>query len=79
MSSKAREPPAFISDTKSYSMYERDLKRWAKLTDLASEKQADMVMHCLDGHASGIKENIDNQLSEEKLSHKDGIKTCWSF
>ena len=28
MNSKAREPPAFILDTKSFATYKRDLMRW---------------------------------------------------
>lgn len=79
MSTKAREPPAFISETKTFATYKRDLKRWAKLTDLKPEQQADMVVHCLDGHSSGIKEKIDTQVEEAKLSCEEGIDNLLTF
>ena len=79
MSNKAREPPAFISETKSFATYKRDLQRWCNLTTLTQEQQADMVVHCLDGHPSGIKEKIDTQLSATTLSSKDGIKSLLDF
>ena len=79
MAYKAREPPAFISETKSFATYKRDLKRWAKLTDLEDDQKADMVVHCLDGHASGIKEKIDTQIEEKNLSCKEGIDNLLVF
>ena len=79
MSAKSKEPPAFISDTKSFATYKRDLNRWTKLTTLAKDKQADMVVHCLDGHSSGIKEKIDTQLTEAQLSCDDGVKNLLDF
>ena len=79
MASKLREPPAFISETKSFATYQRDLKRWAKLTDLEDDQKADMVVHCLDGHSSGIKEKIDTQMEEAKLSCDEGIDNLLKF
>jgi hypothetical protein len=79
MAFKLREPPAFISETKSFATYKRDLKRWAKLTDLEDDQKADMVVHCLDGHSSGIKEKIDTQMEEAKLSCDEGIDNLLKF
>ena len=79
MAYKSREPPAFISETKSFATYKRDLRRWAKLTDLEDDQKADMVVHCLDGHSSGIKEKIDTQIEEEKLSCDEGIENLLAF
>ena len=76
---KAREPPAFISETKSFATYKRDLTRWAKLTDLEDDQKADMVVHCLDGHPSGIKDKIDTQMKESALSCDEGIKNLLEF
>ena len=79
MAFKVREPPAFISETKSFATYKRDLTRWAKLTDLEDDQKADMVLHCLDGHPSGIKDKIDTQMTEAELSCDDGIKNLLEF
>ena len=79
MAYKSREPPAFISETNSFATYKRDLRRWAKLTDLEDDQKADMVVHCLDGHSSGIKEKIDTQIEEEKLSCDEGIENLLAF
>ena len=38
-----------------------------------------MVVHCLDGYPSSIKEKIDTRLSEETLSSEDGITTLLTF
>ena len=36
--SNLMEPPAFISNKKSYATYKKDLMRWTTLTTLAEEK-----------------------------------------
>ena len=73
--SKFLEPPSFISETKSYETYEKDLKRWALLTSVNETKQALMVVHYLDGDPSGIKDKIDSEVIDEKLQCKEGIAT----
>ena len=73
------EPPGFISESKSFETYQKDLKRWALLTSVEEEKQALMVLHYLDGHKSGIKEKVDAQIEETKLQEKDGIQTLLKF
>ena len=77
--SKFIEPPSFISETKSYETYERDLKRWAKLTNVDETKQALMVVHYLDGDPSGIKDKIDAEIEDVKLQCKEGITNLLEF
>ena len=71
------EPPSFISETKSYETYERDLKRWAKLTNVDETKQALMVVHYLDGDPSRIKDKIDAEIEDVKL--EEGIANILEF
>ena len=73
--SKHYEPPSFISETKSFETYSRDLKRWALLTSVKKEMQALVVLHCLDG----IKEKVDAQIDETKLQSDEGIETLLQF
>ena len=73
------EPPGFISESKSFETYQKDLERWALLTSVEEEKQALMVLHYLDGHKSGIKEKVDAQIEEKDLQKKDGIQTLLKF
>ena len=73
------EPPSFINETKSYETYEKDLKRWSLLTSVPQEKQALMVLHFLDGDPSGIKDKIDEEVTEDDLQSKDGIKKLLNF
>ena len=73
------EPPTFISETKSFETYKRDLERWTKLTKVKAEQQALVVVHHLDGHESGIKENIDNGVKETDLECKEGIQNLLKF
>ena len=73
------EPPAFISEAKSFETYKRDLERWSKLTSVKPELQAFMVVHHLDGNVSGVKDKIDNGLTDEKLNCTDGIKNLLNF
>ena len=77
--SKLLEPPSFISETKSYETYEKDLKRWALLTSVDVTKQALMVVHYLDGDPSGIKDKIDGEIEDVKLQCKEGIANLLEF
>ena len=79
MSSKTLEPPGFISETKSFETYEKDLKRWALLTSIPKENQALMVLHYLDGDPLGIKDKIDEEIDEDVLHSEDGIKCLLDF
>ena len=77
--SKLIEPPSFISETKSFETYKKDLERWALLTTLDPAKQALLVVHLLDGDASGIKEKIDEGVSDDDLKSTDGISKLLEF
>ena len=77
--SKLLEPPSFISETKSYETYEKDLKRWALLTSVDEKKQALMVVHYLDGDPSGIKDKINAELEDVKLQCTEGINNLLEF
>jgi hypothetical protein len=77
--SKFLEPPSFISETKSYETYEKDLKRWALLTSVDETKQALMVVHYLDGDPSGIKDKIDSEIDDKNLQTKEGIEPLLAF
>ena len=57
--SNALKTPDFISENKSFSSYERDLRRWSRLTTLDKKKQAEWIVLHLEGHPSGIKEKIE--------------------
>ena len=72
------EPPAFISNKKSYETYKKDLKRWTILTTLEPEKQANMVIHFIPDD-DPIKEKIDTQMNDADLAKKDGIDTLLKF
>ena len=49
------------------------------LTDVKPDLQALLVVHYLDGNASGVKEKIDAGMSEEELKSTDGIKNLLDF
>ena len=42
--SKLIEPPAFISDQKSYAEYKKDLKRWSRICGVEKKLQAEIVV-----------------------------------
>ena len=77
--SKFIEPPSFISETKSYETYERDLKRWAKLTSVIETMQAFMVIQYLDGYPSGVKDKINAEIEYVKLECEEGITNLLEF
>ena len=77
--SRLIEPPGFISETKSFETYKKDLARWAMLTTLDETKQALLVVHLLDGDPSGIKEKIDEGVPDDDLKSKDGITKLLTF
>ena len=49
------------------------------LTSVPQEKQALMVLHFLDSDPSGIKDKIDEEVTEDDLQSKDGIKKLLNF
>ena len=58
MATNRFEPPAFVSNKKSYATYKADLRRWSRITAIDKKLQAEVVVYSLDGHPSGIKEKI---------------------
>ena len=72
--SSVLEPPSFVSDSKRFSEYKKDLLRWSRLTSVKEELQAEMVVYRLEGHPSNIKEKIVTQIGDKLVGNKDGIK-----
>ena len=68
------EPPSFVSEKKSYSTYKNDLRRWARITTVKKELQAEVVVYSLEGHPSGIKEKIDVQIGKKLQENEKGIE-----
>ena len=79
MSSKVFEPPAFVSETKSYERYKDDLYMWARITSVPKKNQAEVVVYSLQGHSSGIKEKIVLNIGEKIKENDDGIKELVAF
>ena len=49
------------------------------LTEVKPELQALLMVHYLDGDASGVKEKIDAGIDEEELKKTEGIKSLLNF
>ena len=79
MSSKVFEPPAFVSETKSYERYKDDLYMWSRITSVPKKNQAEVVVYSLQGHSSGIKEKIVLNIGEKIKENDDGIKELVAF
>ena len=77
--SNALKTPDFISENKSFSSYERDLRRWSRLTTLDKKKQAEWIVLHLEGHPSGIKEKIETQLGDTLEDNEKGIEDLIKF
>ena len=73
------EPPAFVSEKKSFAEYKKDLQRWSRLTSLDKKVQAEMVVYRLEGHPSRIKEKISTQLGDELEDNEEGITQLLDF
>ena len=73
------EPPAFVSDSKSYAEYKFDLEVWSRICGLDKRVQAEMVVYRLDGHPSRIKEKVNTQLGSKLKDNADGIKELIAF
>ena len=65
MSTNKYDPPEFFSDPSGYAEYKKRLKRWARITNVAKKKQAEVVVYHLEGHPSGIQEINLTQLLVE--------------
>ena len=77
--SKTIEPPAFVSDTKTYAEYKQDLEMWSRITGLDAKIQAEMVVYRLEGHPSRIKEKIMTQIGDKIKDNAEGIKELLKF
>ena len=71
--SKSNEPPAFMSERKSYAEYKSDLKMWSRITSVPKKNQAEVVVYNLDGHPSRIKEKIILNIGDQIKDSDDGI------
>ena len=73
MNIRTFEPPAFISESKSYSTYKNDLYMWSRITSVPAKNQAEVVVYGLEGHPSGIKEKITVNIGDKIKDADDGI------
>ena len=78
MASKVFEPPAFISETKTYDRYKEDLYMWSRITQVPKENQAEVVVYNLEGHPSGFKEKIVLHI-KDKIRGENGIQELVAF
>ena len=62
MPSSKFDPPKFIDDAAEYQDYKKKLLRWTRITKDDAKKQAEVVLHHLEGHASGIVEKVETAL-----------------
>ena len=74
MNIRTFEPPAFISESKSYSNYKNDLYMWSRITSVPAKNQAEVVFYGLEGHTSGKKEEeITVNIGDKIKEADDGI------
>ena len=66
-------PPKFIDDPAEYASYKRKLQRWTRVTKDEKEKQAEVVLHYMENHPSGIEEKIETALGDEIVNKIDGM------
>ena len=78
-SSKSFEPPAFVSETKSYSEYKSDLYMWSRITQIPKKSQAEVVVYNLEGHKSRIKEKVVLNIGEKIKDSEEGIDELIKF
>ena len=79
MASSLLEPPSFVSETKKFPEYKKDLLRWSRLTTVSKELQAELVVYRLEGHPSNIKEKIVTQIGDDLENNADGINKLLAF
>ena len=58
------EPLAFVSQARLHETYRKDLKLWSRITKIETKLQAEVIVYSLDGHASGIKEKIQDGIAK---------------
>ena len=79
MAASRLEPPRFMEDTSGYPEYKRKLLRWARITKIAPEKQAEYVVYHLEDHPSGIQEKIDTAIGTDIENAADGMVRLVAF
>jgi hypothetical protein len=73
------EPPFFISETKAYAAYKKDLESWSRLTSLDKKDQVEMAVFWLTDHPSKIKEKILARMGEEFEDNRNGVEDLIVF
>ena len=74
------QPPSFVSDTKTYEEYKRELEGWALVTSVEKKKQAIVVALSIPDSADGnIKQKIFAEKTKEELNVDDGMKILTDF
>lgn len=79
MASKNFEPPAFVSDTKTYEQYKEDVLMWSRITPVQKKIQAEVIVYNLEGHPSGIKEKIILNIGDKIKNADDGVQHLMVF
>ena len=74
------QPPSFVSDSKTYKEYKRELKGWALVTTVEKSKQAIVVALSIPDEAEGnIKNKIFAEMDTDSLNVDEGMKTLLDF
>ena len=71
--------PDFISSSKTFETYRKDLRIWLRMTTIKDELQAEWIVLNLDGHPSGIKEIIQTQIGDSLEGNAEGIEALITF
>ena len=62
------EPPTFISDSKSYAEYKKDLLVWSRICGIEKKLQAETVVYRFENHSSRIKEKVNTQIGDKLVN-----------
>lgn len=79
MPSSKFDPPKFIDDAAEYQDYKKKLLRWTRITKDDAKKQAEVVLHHLEGHASGIVEKVETALGDEIVNKDDSMEKLIAY
>ena len=78
-STRSFEPPAFVSETKSYDEYKSDLYMWSRITPIPKKNQAEVVVYNLEGDRFRIKEKVVLNIGDKIKDSEDGIEELVKF
>ena len=74
------QPPSFVSETKTYEQYKRELNGWALVTSVEKTKQAIVVALSIPDEAEGnIKTKIFAEMDTDQLNADGGMKSLTEF